>query len=143
MLAAIFKKIETLTKKQTNYSKPLTRKEWIMAIMSFVGLAMLVGLFIWIGNNKHKEDELLDKNGKHTTATTIETRWRKRGTEVKYYYVVNNKRYESWQKIPVENWERIDIVVPNGTYKVTYYSNEPKIHRIDLRQFIKNKKQNE
>ena len=113
-----------------------------MAIISFVGLSILVGLFYWISNIQHNENELLDNYGKTTRATTIETRWRKRGTEVKYYYIVNNKRYESWQKIPVENWESIEIVVPNGTYKLTYYPNEPKIHRIDLTQLIINEKSN-
>ena len=125
-----------MSKNQSKDIKPLTKKEWIRFVLSLIGLSLMVILFIWLYNNQKKEEKLLNKYGQETFATTIKTHWRKRGTEVKYFYLVNNKKYESWKKIPVEKGEKIKIVVPNGTYKLIYYPKNPKIHRIELNEFV-------
>jgi hypothetical protein len=127
-----------MSKSRLDYSKPFTRKEWINVIWGFIGISLLISFVIWGNRTQKNENELLDKYGKETTAVTIESRCTKRGTHVKYYYFVNNMRFESWAKIPVENLERIDVKIPEGKYKLTYYPKKPKIHRINLRQPIRN-----
>ncbi|NQY09073.1 MAG: hypothetical protein HRT71_06100 [Flavobacteriales bacterium] len=114
----------------------MKKSDIIKIIFSSLGLLGLLALFLWGVNREEKMHDLLDNAGMLTEGITIESKSRKRGEQVKYYYVVNGERFEYWRKIPVNNGTKMYLKIPNGKYEVTYDPQDPYYHRIDFDKSI-------
>lgn len=123
--------------KNTSIEK-IKKNKW-KVIFSFIGLMALIGFFVWVNYITEREYKLLHTEGRITTGTTLETHWTKRGTDLKYYFFVDGKKYIGFTKIPQNIWGNIYVKVPDGKFEVTYYPKDPTINSMNLNRQITSK----